>query len=58
MKTQGHKSPTDGPDDVTMWTEGTSFWSRVEFQADNGQLVRSTGANVSVMVLQGCKSSP
>ena len=28
------------------------FWSRVEFQADNAQLMRSTGANVSVMVLQ------
>ena len=29
---------------------------RVEFQADNAQLVRSTGANVSVMVLQGPNS--
>ena len=38
--------------------EGTSFQSRVEFQADNAQLVRSTGVNVSVMVLQGRKSSP
>ena len=38
--------------------EGTSFWSRVELQADNAQLVRSTGANVSVMVLQGPKSTP
>ena len=35
--------------------EGTSFWARVEFQADNAQLVRSTGANVSVMLLQGPK---
>ena len=35
-----------------------SFRSRVEFQADNAQLVRSTGANVSVMVLQHLKSSP
>ena len=34
----------------------TSFRSRVEFQADNAQLVRSTGVNVSVMVLQGRKS--
>ena len=38
--------------------EGTSFWSRVEFQADNAQLVRSTGANVSVTVSQGPKSTP
>ena len=38
--------------------EGTSFWSRVEFQADNAQLVRSTGANVSVMISQGPKSTP
>ena len=30
----------------------------VEFQADNAQLVHSTGANVSVMVLQGPKYSP
>ena len=28
----------------------------VEFQAGNAQLVRSTGVNVSVMVLQGHKS--
>ena len=38
--------------------EGTSFRSRVEFQAGNAQLVRSTGATVSVMVLQDFKSSP
>ena len=38
--------------------EGTSFRSRVGFQADNAQLVRSTGANVSVMLLQGPKYSP
>ena len=36
----------------------TSFRSRVEFQANNAQLVRSTGANVSVMLLQDPKSSP
>ena len=30
---------------------------RIELQADNTELVCSTGANVSVMVLQGCKSS-
>ena len=38
--------------------EGTSFRSRVEFQAHKIQLVRSTGANVLAMVSQGCKSSP
>ena len=43
---------------VSAKTEGTSFRSRVEFQADNAQLVRSTGANVPVMALQGCKTSP
>ena len=49
--------PTGGPDRTTR-LKGTSFQSRVEFQADNAQLVRSTGVNVSVMVLQGRKSSP
>ena len=38
--------------------EGTSFRSRVEFQVDNAQLVCSTGVKVSVMALQGRKSSP
>ena len=47
MKTRGDKLPTDGSDHAT---KRTSFWSRVEFQADNTQLVHSTGANVSVMV--------
>ena len=56
VKTRGDQLPTDGPDHTT--TDGTSFQSRVEFQADNAQLVRSTGANVSVMVLQGLKYSP
>ena len=46
------------PDQTCNWAERTSFWSRVEFQADNTQLVCSTGANVSVMVLQGYKSTP
>ena len=41
--------PTDGPDHTT----SPKGRSRVEFQADNAQLVRSTGAIVSVMVLQG-----
>ena len=34
------------------------FRSRVEFQAGYTQLVCSTGANVSVMVLQGYKFTP
>ena len=29
-----------------------------EFQAGYTQLARSTSANVSVMILQGCKSTP
>ena len=49
--------PTDGPDHTTR-PMGHHFRSRVEFQADNAQLVRSTGANVSVMVLQGPKYTP
>ena len=51
VKIRGPELPTDG-------AEGTSFRSRVEFQADNIQLVCSTGVNMSVMALQGCKSSP
>ena len=47
MKTWAHQSPSDTP-----------FWSRVEFQAGYTQLMHSTGANVSMMVLQGCKSTP
>ena len=38
--------------------EGTPFQSRVEFQAGYSQLVHSTRANVAVMILQGCKSTP
>ena len=58
---RGPELPTGGPggpDRTTDQAEGTSFQSRVEFQADNAQLVRSTGVNVSVMVLQGRKSYP
>ena len=51
VNTRGPELPTDGPYNQT---EGTSFRSRVEFQADNAQLVCSTGVNVSVMLLQGC----
>ena len=55
MNTRGPELPTDGPDHVQ---RDIIFLSRVEFQADSTQLVCSTGANVSVMVLQFCKSSP
>ena len=43
VKTRGDQLPTDGPDHTTR---------------PKGQLVCSTGANVSVMVLQGPKYSP
>ena len=58
VNTRGPELPTDGPDHIANQAEGTSIQSRVEFQADNAQLVRSTGVNVTVMVLQGRKSSP
>ena len=58
VKTQGPELPTDCPDHAYNQAEGISFQSRVELQADNIQLVHSTGANVSVMALHGCKSSP
>ena len=57
MNTQGPELPTDGPDHTTR-PKGHHSGPRVEFQADNIQSVRSTGVNVSVMVLQGHKSSP
>ena len=57
VKTRGPELPTDGPRPYNQ-AEGTSFQSRVEFQVDNAQLVRSTGVKVSVMALQGRKSSP
>ena len=53
VKTRGPELPTDGPDH-TIRPKG---WSRIEFQVDNAQLVRSTGVKVSVMALQGRKSS-
>ena len=57
VKTRGHQLPSDGPDHSTR-LKGHHFQSRVEFQAGYTQLACSTGANVSVMVLQGCKSTP
>ena len=57
-KTRGLELPTDGPDHTTRPKGHHSGQARVEFQADNTQLVCSTGANVSVMALQGCKFSP
>ena len=56
VKTRGDQLHTDGPDHTTR-PKG-HHRSGVEFQADNAQLVRSTGANVSVIALQGCKTSP
>ena len=53
VKTRGHKLPTDGPDRATR-PKGHHSGQR----ADNTQLVSSIGTNVSIMVLQGCKSSP
>ena len=58
VNTRGPELPTDGHDHTYNQAKGTSFRSRVEFQADNAQLVRSTSVNESVMVLQGRKSSP
>ena len=50
---------TRGPEILSCpQAEGTSFQSRVEFQVDNAQLVRSLGVKVLVMALQGRKSSP
>ena len=53
VNTRGPELPTDGPDHTTRPKE-----HQIEFQVDNIQLVRSTGAKVSVIVLQGRKSSP
>ena len=53
VKTRGDQLPTDGPDHTTRPKGHHS----VESQAGNAQLVRSTGANVSVMILQGSKYS-
>ena len=57
VNTRGPELPTGGPDHTTRPKEHSSQ-GYIEFQADNAQLVRSTGVNVSVMVLQGRKSSP
>ena len=53
----GREEVTSCPQ-MVLTMQGTSFRSRVEFQIDTIQLVRSTGINVSVMALQGCKSFP
>ena len=55
MKTRGHQSPSDGPDHST---KPKGHHSGRGFQVGYTQLACSTGANVSVMVLQGCKSTP
>ena len=54
VKTRGDQLPTEGPDHTTR----PKGYHSVEFQADNDQMVRSTGANVLTMALQGCKTSP
>ena len=46
-KTRGHKLPTDGPDHEVKGSIPSSI----------GALHMHAGANVSFMVLQGCKSS-
>ena len=51
--TRGPELSTDGPDHTTKPKEHHS-----EFRINNIQLLRSTGAKMSVMVLQGRKSSP
>ena len=56
VNTRSPELSTDGPSLTT--SRRTSFRSRVEFRVDNIQLMHSTGANMSVMVLQGRKSSP
>ena len=53
MKAPGHQSPSDGPEHPTR-PKGHHSGR----QAGYTQLAHSTGANVSVMVLQGCKSTP
>ena len=53
VKTRGHQSPSDDPDHLTRPKGHHS----VEFQAGYTQLVCSTGANVLIMILQGCKST-
>ena len=58
VNTRGEQLPTDGPDHTIRPKGQSSFRSRVEFQADNAQLVCSIGANVSVIALQGYKTSP
>ena len=56
VKTRGHQSPPAGPDHPTRPKGHHS--GRGEFQGGYTQLARSTGANLSVMVLQDCKSTP
>ena len=53
VKTRGHQSPPDGPEHSTRPKGHHSG-----LQASYTQLVRSTGANVSVMVLQDYKFTP
>ena len=57
VKTRGHQSLPDGPDHPTR-PKGHHSGRGQHSRLVTPQLARSTGANVSVMVLQGCKSTP
>ena len=57
VKTRGHQSLPDGPDHSTR-PKGHHSGRGQHSRLVTPQLARSTGANVSVMVLQGCKSTP
>ena len=57
VKTRGHQSPPDGADHSTR-PKGHHSGRGQNLRLATPQLARSTGANVSVMVLQGYKSTP
>ena len=57
VKTRSHQSPPDDPDHPTR-PKGHHSGRGQHSRLVTPQLARSTGANVSVMVLQGCKSTP
>ena len=57
VKTRGHQSLPDGPDHPTR-PKGHHSSRGQHSRLVTPQLARSTGANVSVMALQGCKPTP
>ena len=57
VKSRGHQSLPDGPDHPTR-PKGHHSGGGSHSRLVTPQLACSTGANVSVMVLQGCKSTP